>query len=284
MKLLETLTVPPLLAPVRLQDFVTGQFTALPSKSGMKKAIKKGLVLIDDRKAHTADFLHGGETLQLFQEEVSIAPIALDVEVLYEDDHIAALYKPSGLLVSGNKKYTLANALPNLLLASPQHDALARPVPVHRLDYPTSGVLLAAKTSQAVRHLGLQFAERRIQKEYKAVAIGSLPDKGRMDRPIDGKEAYTEYEVLQRLPSERFGHLQLVQLRPKTGRKHQLRKHLAEMDCPILGDKEYGIEGLMHYGNGLYLHAHRIRFQHPFTQESLSLEAALPKKFLKLFG
>jgi len=142
---------------------------------------------------------------------------------------------------------------------------------------------LAAKTSFAAMALGQQFEKRQVEKTYFAVNIGTMPKYGTIDLAIDGKEALTKFQVIQSLSSDRFNQLNLVQLKPSTGRRHQLRKHLASIGNPILGDKEYGKEGLIHYGKGLYLHAFELCFQHPASQLLTSVRAPLPNKFIRLF-
>ncbi len=98
-----------------------------------------------------------------------------------------------------------------------------------------------------------------------------------------GKASVSYYEVEQTIVSDRFEFLNLVKLQPKTGRRHQLRKHLASIGNPILGDADYGKEGLIHKGKGLYLHAYSLQFVHPVTQANVEVKSKLPKKFFKLF-
>ena len=117
-----------------------------------------------------------------------------------------------------------------------------------------------------------------------AVTIGKQDAFGTVQYEVDGKKAMSEYKVLQSLPSERFGFFNLVQLTLHTGRRHQLRIHLAGMGNPILGDVTYGIEGLILKGKGLYLHSHLLQFTHPISKENISIKVAPPKKFYKLFG
>jgi 23S rRNA pseudouridine1911/1915/1917 synthase len=202
---------------------------------------------------------------------------------LFEDEYLAVINKPAGIEVSGNKKWTLENALSFNLEPSSESDTLKFPKPVHRLDYPTSGALLIGKTATAVIALNKLFEERKVQKVYHAVTIGKMEKFGTIETPIDGRPSKSTFTVLQTLDSERFTHLNLVKLKPHTGRRHQLRKHLSEMGNPILGDRDYGKNGLILSGKGLYLHASSLQFLHPITQEELFIEAALPKKFRKLF-
>lgn len=282
---IESHIVPSLEKPTRLQDYTLGFFKAISTKSSLKKAIKKGLISINLNKAKTGDFLKAGDVIDLHQDETTKQKpnIRLELEVLCEDDYLALINKPAGIAVSGNKKWTLENALGNNLKPSTQKDALARPEPIHRLDHPTSGVLLVGKTSSAVIALNKLFENKTIEKTYFAVTIGQQIPNGIIDSSIDDKSSKTSFKVLKSLPSEKFEFLNLVELKPKTGRKHQLRKHMAEIGNPILGDKTYGIENKILFGNGLYLHAQSLSFTHPVTTESIHCSAAVPKKFIRLF-
>jgi len=107
--------------------------------------------------------------------------------------------------------------------------------------------------------------------------------EGVISTEVDGKQALSTYTLYASVVSERFSQLNLLSLEPRTGRRHQLRVHLASMGNPILGDKDYGIEGLKLKGKGLYLHAHSLRFKHPFSQEEIQLVDDLPERFEKIF-
>lgn len=281
---IESHTVPKLSEKIRLSDYAGGVFKTVPSRKGMKKAIDGGLVRLNGKLAHTADLLVGGERIELLENTVRQRPaIDIRLELLFEDDFLALIHKPAGIEVSGNKRWTISNALSSNLKTSAEADALKFAEPIHRLDYPTSGVLLVGKTSSAVMALNRLFEDREMEKVYHAVTIGQMEPEGTIDSPIDGKPSASTYRVLQTVVSERFGCLNLVELRPLTGRRHQLRKHLSDIGHPILGDKDYGSEGLILNGNGLYLHASSLSFVHPFTQEKLTIRSSLPKKFAKIF-
>jgi 23S rRNA pseudouridine1911/1915/1917 synthase len=285
LKIIETHIALQLTAPVRLQEYAVGIFKTIPTKSGIKKAIKKKLLFVNGNLASTALFVNGGEIIELFsnENETEFKRLKLDLEVVFEDNYLAIIYKPSGILVSGNSFSTIDNALAQNLKKSSKFDAV-RPRPVHRLDYPTSGLLLTGKTNTAIIALNKLFENKEIQKTYHAITIGKMEQNGEIDVLIDDKNSFTEFEVLQTEKSERFGFLNLVKLTPKTGRKHQLRKHLLAIENPILGDKEYFNEGLILNGKGLYLHASTLEFAHPFTQENISVTKELPKKFKKIFS
>lgn len=280
----ETHTVPPLQNPTRLSDYAGGKFLLIPSRKGMKKAIDKGWVTVDGSIASTATLLSGGETIVIKIPLESKRPhLELPLEVLYEDDFLAVVNKPAGIEVSGNRKRTVENALPFNLKTSKQQDALPFPEAIHRLDHPTTGVLLIGKTRNAVSNLNELFASGEISKRYAAVTIGQMPLEGKLDLSIDGKDALTEYWVIEWVASDRFSQLNLVDVVLHTGRRHQIRKHFAHIGNPILGDQLYGLDGLILKGKGLYLHARSLSFKHPFTDKQLTVESALPKKFGKLF-
>ncbi|MGJ8743070.1 RluA family pseudouridine synthase [Polaribacter sp.] len=270
--------------PIRFQEYAVGIFKTIPTKSGIKKAIKKGLIFIDGTLATTSKYISGGEKIELFYSEESstFKRLELNLEVLFEDDYLAIVYKPAGILVSGNKFVTIANALTQNLTKSNLSDAV-KPQPIHRLDYPTSGILLIGKTSAAITELGKLFKDKTIQKTYFAVTIGKMKTLGNIIFTVDEKKAHTDYKVLKTVTSERFEFLNLVKLQPKTGRKHQLRKHLLGIGNPILGDKEHFLEDKILNGKGLYLHAATLEFIHPFTNEKISVSKELPKKFTKIF-
>lgn len=284
MQLSETHKVPELEKAIRFQEYAVGIFDTIPTKSGIKKAIKKELIYIDGNLATTSKYISGEEKIELYQSEKSsiFKRLELKIEVLFEDEYLAIIYKPAGILVSGNKFVTIANGLTQNLKKSNQSDAV-KPQPIHRLDYPTSGLLLIGKTSTAITELGKLFQNKEIQKTYFAITIGVMNTVGLINFLIDEKIAQTKFEVLKTVISERFGHLNFVKLEPKTGRKHQLRKHVSEIGNPILGDKKYFLEQKILTGKGLFLHAATLDFVHPFTKDKISITKELPKKFTKIF-
>ena len=284
MQLAETHIVEKLEKSIRFQEYGVGIFNTIPTKSGIKKAIKKELIFIDGLLATTSKFISGGEKIELFEAESSTVfeRLQLNLEVLFEDSYLAIIYKPAGILVSGNRFVTIANGLTQNLKKSNQPDAV-RPQPIHRLDYPTSGILLIGKTSSSINALSALFKNKEIQKTYFAITIGEMKENGKMNFPVDEKIALTQFEVLQTVVSKRFTRLNLLKLNPKTGRKHQLRKHLSSIGNPILGDKEYFKEGLILKGRGLYLHASALDFIHPFTKDTISITKENPKKFTTIF-
>ncbi len=228
--------------------------------------------------------IKGGERIIITipENEIPKKKLVFPLEVLFEDEHLAAISKPAGILVSGNSFKTIANALTQNITASNLPDATL-PQPVHRLDYATTGVLLIGKTSSSIRALNKLFEDKEIKKTYYAISIGEMLDSGKIISEIQGKKSQSNYEIIESVPSKRFGMLNLVKLKPKTGRRHQLRIHLSSIGNPILGDKNYGIENLILNGKGLYLHAYSLKFIHPITNDIVHLKVELPEKFKKIF-
>lgn len=261
-----------------------GIFDAVSTKSALKKALKKQCIRVNEDVASSATYIRGGEriSLSILEEVTPKKKLQLTLKVLFEDDYLAAIHKPAGILVSGNSFKTIANALAQNLKKSTLPDATTAH-PVHRLDYATTGILLIGKTRSSIRALNKIFENREVKKNYYAITIGEMKAVGPITSEIDGKKSQSNFTLCQSVTSERFGKLNLVQLEPLTGRRHQLRKHLAQIGNPILGDKEYGMENLILKGKGLYLHAYSLQFTHPFTKKEIYLKDELPKRFKKIF-
>lgn len=234
--------------------------------------------------ASSATFINGGDTITLtiVPSKNSTKQLIFPLKVLFEDEYLAVIHKPGGIEVSGNKFKTLANALLKNLEPSRLSDATV-PQPIHRLDFPTTGALLVGKTASSISALNSLFERKKVHKIYYAVTIGKMAPAGIIESEIDGKESESNFSVERSVVSKRFGMLNLVKLQPKTGRRHQLRKHLASIGNPILGDKEYGSEEYILKGKGLYLHAFSLRFEHPVTNKEVCVKSELPTNFYKIF-
>ncbi|MFT6166407.1 MAG: 23S rRNA pseudouridine1911/1915/1917 synthase [Vicingaceae bacterium] len=277
--------VPILIEPQRLSDYAVGIFSRAPTKSAIKKAIKKELIYVNGKLASTALFIKGNELIECFAETTGSAKkqFNFDLNVVFEDDYLAIIDKPAGILVSGNMFKTVDSALIQNLQRSSLADA-CRPRPVHRLDYPTTGLLLIGKTTAGITNLNGLFENKTIQKSYLAISIEEMEPKGQIQELIDGKPAETNYKVLSSVKSERFNYLNLLLLKPKTGRRHQLRKHLAAIGNEILGEREYGKPEFLLKGKGLYLHALSLEFIHPLTNQNFRFQSEIPKRFQKIIG
>ncbi|MCA1750802.1 MAG: pseudouridine synthase [Cryomorphaceae bacterium] len=271
-------------APIRIVDYANGIFVQLPSRKGAKKAIERGRILLNGEVVETGRYVQPGDEISLVEKPAELhKTYHLDLEVVYEDDHMAVVCKPAGIPVSGNRFKTVAQALPHNLKPSTCTDALRIPLPVHRLDAPTTGLLLVAKTGSAMVELGRKFADREVRKRYRAVVFGTLTLSGKIDSPVDGKPAQSICAPLCTVPSLRHGSLTLVELEPLTGRTHQLRIHMAGAGHPIVGDAQYGSDANVLKGKGLMLSAVWLTLGHPvFPEREIDLQTALPQKFTSL--
>ena len=267
------------------------------SRAQAQRLISSGAVLVEGRPGRSSDRLQGGERLAVRvppPPEVELEGEAVPVGVVYEDDSILIIDKPAGLVVhpgAGHDSGTLVNGL--LRRAEGSGEGLAAgeegdwPGIVHRLDKDTSGLLMVAKTDAARAALRRQLASRSIDKEYVALVHG-VPDaaRGRIEAPVGrdprdrqrmavragGRDSITEYELIAA-----SGGYSLLTVRPRTGRTHQIRAHLAYLRLPIAGDLRYGGgEG----PGGLrrqFLHAARLAFDRPSDGARLTAWAELPE-------
>ena len=256
--------------------------------------------------------MHGG-----FYPGFQTTKPPFELPVVYEDDHFAIVNKPAGVVCYSQRKQshgimTVRAALP-FALAPPKRGTMAiirRPASVHRLDKPTSGLLLVAKTKPAMTNLTRQFAERRIKKTYTAILNG-IPNEPTetsisseeaiklgvdarkdddsnwqlIDHALDEKSAVTVWKPLKYVNSLKAndGTVTLVEMKPKTGRYHQLRRHMAWVrDCPIIGDSTYdgGGDAMSLRGRGLFLCSNKVKLEHPYfnTEEGRLEWESLPEK------
>jgi 23S rRNA pseudouridine1911/1915/1917 synthase len=267
------------------------------SRAHAQRLISDGRALVDGGRARASDRLRGGERLRVelsAPPDATLVPEDIPLRLAYEDAAMLIVDKPAGLVVhpsAGHASGTLVHALlgRSQRLGEPLGSiaGVGRPGIVHRLDKDTSGLLLVAKTDAAQAALMRQFAEHRIEKEYLALVHGEAPaPRGRIEAPVGrhpadrqrmavvagGREAVTEYAVLGR-----GGDHSLLALRPRTGRTHQLRAHLAFLDLPIAGDRRYG-GGLGPGGLARqFLHAARLRLARPGDGRMLRAWSELPE-------
>jgi 23S rRNA pseudouridine1911/1915/1917 synthase len=296
-------------AGVRL-DLLIPQFIPDLSRNGVQSMIRKGLITVNDRPATKRYLARSRDRLRVTlppPEATTFRPENIPLAVLFEDDEIIAVDKPSGMVVHpapGHREGTLVNALLYRSIALSALGGDSRPGIVHRLDKDTSGVVLVAKNNRAHRLLATQFALRQVDKTYLAVAAGRIRhDEGTWETAIgrDRKErkkissrsnrprpAVTRYRRLLHLEGA-----SLIELHPETGRTHQLRVHLAESGHPVLGDPVYGPKSRRHspyhetsrrygFADRLALHARRISFRHPVSDARLEIEAPLPPEFERI--
>lgn len=283
MVVLQTHIVPDEIDEIRLYDYSAIIFPTIPSRKAIKKAITRGEILVDDQLSTTGWWVKAGQKIELLESNINPPKqYELKLEVVYEDEYFAIINKPAGITVSGNQFKTIQNALIGNIKISTAQDALRWSKPVHRLDNPTSGLLLVAKTASALVKLGQQFESKSIQKKYAAIVIGKTPENGVIDFEIDGLTAITDFKRNSFVPSLKNEFLSLLELSPKTGRTHQIRIHLSKLGFPIMGDKLYGKEDEVLKGKGLFLSAIGLELNHPITNELLKIEIPLPHKFISL--
>jgi len=196
--------------------------------------------------------------------------------IIYEDEDLAVIDKPEGLTTMGGVKRNNVEAILPFILYPPQNpDRL--PQPIHRLDRRTSGLLLVAKTQHAMKQLSRAFQNRQVHKMYTALVFGSMANSnGVIDYPIDGKDAVSHWRVLQETTS-----LTLLQVKPETGRTHQIRCHLSYcLGTPIVGDNKYDKGRFKEYrASGLFLCSSSVTFEHPTTNQEMTFSIPIPTKF-----
>jgi 23S rRNA pseudouridine1911/1915/1917 synthase len=290
----------------RLDLFLARRFPT-HSRVQLRRAINAAAVEVDGRRAKAAHRLRLGEKVSLTLPDIpreAPQPEDIPLDILYEDDWLAAINKPPGMVVHPAKGHwagTLTSALQFHFDRLSGAGGPSRPGIVHRLDRDTSGVLVVAKTDRAHFALADQFEERTVEKEYFAIVCGN-PDRDRdlIDLPIGihpyqrekmavrrdhstARSAQTFYEVI-----ERFDGFAAVRVLPKTGRTHQIRVHLNAIGCPVLCDRHYGGRAQLTRGElrgdpsdtqiileRQALHAARLAVNHPETAKRLEFRAQL---------
>ncbi len=295
------LIVEPEAAGQRLDVFLSGKIPEL-TRSRVKKLIAEGLVEVSGVKGglRASRPVRAGEEITvrvLPPEEVRLEPEEVPFEILYEDGDLAVIVKPPGVVVhpgAGHSRGTLVHGLLRRLSGLSGVGGELRPGIVHRLDKDTSGLMVVAKNDRAHLALTAMFKGREVEKWYLALVHGvPEPQAGRIKVPIGrhpvhrkkmmagapkGREAETFYQV-----RETFRRAALLEVRPYTGRTHQIRVHLSYIGHPIVGDPLYG--GRRPGGpraERQMLHAWRLSFKHPITGARLSFEAPPPLDFEKL--
>lgn len=265
----------------RFSDYALGRFLALPSRNAVKKAIKRGELRLDGRLASTGTRVRTGQSVSWHPSEARVPkPYELVLHIPYQDDHLAIVYKPAGLIVRGNQFKTLENAAVYNLSSSHVTDALLWPQPVHRLDRATQGLVLVARSERAKVRLAQMLAQREIEKQYLALVVGRPPEQGHWDLSVEGKDAHTDFLRLRSTPALRSDWVSLMALWPRTGRTHQLRIHAATAGHHIVGDQLHGPSGEVLPRKGLFLAAVGLRFPHPiYPDKAVDVQVNAPPKF-----
>ena len=271
------------------------------SRAQVKRWIDAGRVTIGDEVVRPSRKVEFGESIEarpLEPVEMALEPEAIPLDVLFEDEHLIVLDKPAGLVVHpapGHPGGTLVNALLAHCGDLAGIGGVLRPGIVHRLDRGTTGVMVAAKDDETHQGLARQFTEHTIDRLYRTLVRG-LPraDEGHIDRPIgrhprdrkrmsveakSGKASITNWRVLRRFRKAMTSELEV---RPETGRTHQIRVHLSSAGLPLVGDTVYGRAR----GNDARLgrpalHAAHLGFDHPVTGRRLSFETPLPDDLIE---
>lgn len=282
------------------------------SRSQLTHWIKEGLITLNKATVKPREKVFGGESIELQVDLTALhsqehdLPENIPLTMAYEDDDLLIVNKPAGLIVhpgAGNANHTLVNALLHYL---PSLSQLPRAGIIHRLDKDTSGLLLVAKTLAAYTQLGRMMQARDIHRQYAALVYGHVIAGNRIETGygrhprnrlkkavcIDGRIAITDYRI-----KKSYHDFSLLDVTLLTGRTHQIRVHMAHIKHPVLGDPLYGhprirlpsgaSEPLQHALQNLKrqaLHASRLSFVHPMTEEELAIEAPLPDDFASLLA
>lgn len=281
-------------AGVRLDAFLSADGALTRSQAA--RLIAEGRVRVNGKPAAKSACLSGGETVTVDVpqlRETALPPQDIPLDVVYEDDDVIVVNKPTGLVVHpapGHPDGTLVNALLHHC-----GDSLSgiggekRPGIVHRIDRDTSGLIIAAKNDAAHLALSAQLKDHSLSRTYECLVTGNMKqDSGTVDAPIGrssadrkkmavvptGRRAVTHWEVVARYPG--VTHLRC---RLETGRTHQIRVHMAYIGHPILGDTVYGAKKPVPGLTGQCLHATGLRFIHPRTGEPVELHCPLPPEF-----
>ncbi|MEZ4319817.1 MAG: RluA family pseudouridine synthase [Myxococcota bacterium] len=247
----------------RVDRFASRVFARLPTRGAARKAAKRGELLLNGQEVESSRFVRVGDVVSLRDGEVRHPACALTPELAYVDPRCAVVVKPAGLLVNGNRHRTLEHALPNALPASSEPDALVAPRPVHRLDFETMGLVAVARCHRAMVAWSRDFEERRVRKRYRAIVVGRMEGEGRVEVPLDGREAVSTWRAVRAFHTLKTDWCTVVDLEPVTGRMHQLRRHLHGLGHPILGDRRYCADGLYLKGSGLFLAAVHLDLPDP---------------------
>ena len=267
------------------------------SRSTIQSWLKAGLVSVNGEVVKSNYKAQNGDEVTILQKEeeaITIQPENIPLDIVFEDDSLIVVNKPSGMVVHPSKGHysgTLVNALlyHSNSLSDSTSEEIYRPGLVHRIDKDTSGLLVIAKNNDVHQKLAQQIAENKMNREYIAIVDGHFAhETGVIDAPLSrhqtnrlkrvvekgGKNAVTHFEVL-----DSFSFYSLVSCRLETGRTHQIRAHMEFIKHPIVNDPLYHPKGKNATEFGQFLHARTLSFTHPVTGETLNFQVEPPKEF-----
>lgn len=263
------------------------------TRSQIQQMIKNEKILVNDKPTNNKYLLRENDevTVIIDKKELEIEKVNLNLDIIYEDEDIAIINKPKGLIVHpalSTKENTMVHGLLYQLDSLSTINGVVRPGIIHRLDKDTSGLLIVCKNDISHKKLSEELKNRNITRKYKALVHGIIPhNKGRIDAPIgrdlldrkkmnvveNGKKAITNFEVIQR-----FSKTTLLDIKLETGRTHQIRVHMKYINHPVVGDTVYGIKDEYNEFNQL-LHAYKLEFIHPRNNKFMEFEIDLPEYF-----
>ncbi|MEO0084053.1 MAG: RluA family pseudouridine synthase, partial [candidate division WOR-3 bacterium] len=287
------------------------------SRNRVHKLIKAGAITVNNKSTKPSYLVKPGDVINAhfeIEHDLKITPQPMDLDIVYEDDVVIVVNKPRGVIVHparGHSDNTLVQGLLYHCRNLPEHpDSKIRPGVIHRLDKDTTGLLLFAKTDDALTKLGEAISNRQITREYLALAWGDFAqDEGTIEAPIgrhsldrkkmavtpfSAKVAVTNFKVLERFKIATYLRLKLL-----TGRTHQIRVHLYHYGHPVIGDAEYGgrsktlithktevpiFKKILSLIDRQALHAYKLGFIHPKTNKYLEFTTPLPEDFARLLN
>ncbi len=282
----------------RIDSFLADKINDI-SRSYVKRLIKKGQVKVNNDVIKPKYKVSKGDKIIVNipkPKKLEAKPENIEIEIIYEDEDVAVVNKPRGMVVhpaAGNYSGTLVNALLYNLNNLSSINGVIRPGIVHRIDKDTTGLLMIAKNNKSHRILSKQLKKHSITRQYYALVIGNIKEeKGIINAPIgrhpvhrkkmavtkkNSKGAITHFEVI-----ERFKQYTLIKAELETGRTHQIRVHMSYIKHPIVGDPVYGVKNKKYNLKGQLLHAKTLGFSHPTEGNYLEFNSKLPDDFTNI--
>ena len=280
----------------RIDKYLSSKLDDSFSRAKIQKLIDEELILVNDKVIKSSYKVSNGDVILITdkEEDMSVKPEKMDIDIVYEDDDVMVINKKSGVVVHpapGNYSGTLVNGLMYLSKDLSHVNGEFRPGIVHRIDKDTSGLLIVAKNDKAHRILAEELKEKKIKRKDIALVSGVINhDVGEIDAPIgrdpsdrkkmcvtstNSKDAITHFRVL-----ERYKNASLIECELETGRTHQIRVHMKYINHPVINDPVYGKNN--HGEFGQLLHAKEITFTHPTTKEVMTFSCEVPEEFNKI--